>query len=445
MKKILIICFATIILNSCSIYTKYSRPEDISAEKLFGETVQENTDSVTIATLLWKELFTDTQLQALIETGLTQNTNLASAEQTIKQAQAAYKASKLAFVPGFTFVPQGGYDYNLSASSGVLNYSVPIVMDWELDIFGKMYNTKRKCAANLAMAYDYRQAVQTQVVANIANFYYQLLMLDEQLVVMEKTAIKWKETLRIMKAMKEAGMQNEASVSQTAATCYAIDVSVLEVKKAILNVENALCVLLRQTPHTIARGKLSIQTFPEELKVGVSAQLLANRPDVRQAEHNLEQTFYGVNYARASFYPSVKISASALWNGNFLLSALASLTQPIFAHGGLKAQLEAAKGEFEKAKLAFSQQLIQAGSEVNDALLQCQTARDKHILRQQQIEFLQTAVNSTQSLMTYGSTTYLDVIYAQQALLEAEISVLSDWLEEATGIVALYQALGGGE
>ena len=261
---------------------------------------------------------------------------------------------------------------------------------------------------------------------------------------MEQTALNWNETLRIMKAMKEAGMQNEASVAQTTATCYTINISILEVRKQIINTENALCILLKQTSRRIDRGTISQQTFPEELKVGVSAQLLDRRPDVRVAERSLESYFYGVNYARSQFYPSVNITATGLWNGSFLFDALASLAQPVFARGSLKAGLEAAKGEFEKAKLSYEQKLIQAGTDVNNALLQCQTAREKQELYLGQIDALKSAVKSTQALMNYGSTTYLDVIYAQQSLLEAQTSVLSNWLDEATGVISLYQSLGGG-
>lgn len=441
MRKILLMILAVAVSGSCGIYSNYNRPEDAPSD-LYGNSKVEGADSSSLADIKWEQLFTDSLLRELIRTGLAQNVDVASAEQTILQAQAAYKASKLAFIPGFSFAPQG--EVTTSGSTTAWSYSVPVVMNWELDIFGKMRNTKRKSAATLEMAYDLSQATKTQVVANIANFYYQLLMLDEKLSVMEQTALNWNETLRIMKAMKEAGMQNEASVAQTTATCYTINISILEVRKQIINTENALCILLKQTSRRIDRGTISQQTFPEELKVGVSAQLLDRRPDVRVAERSLESYFYGVNYARSQFYPSVNITATGLWNGSFLFDALASLAQPVFARGSLKAGLEAAKGEFEKAKLSYEQKLIQAGTDVNNALLQCQTAREKQELYLGQIDALKSAVKSTQALMNYGSTTYLDVIYAQQSLLEAQTSVLSNWLDEATGVISLYQSLGGG-
>ncbi|MCM1034439.1 MAG: TolC family protein [Paludibacter sp.] len=431
-------------LSACGIYGKYARPDNIQADNLYGADIVENTDSATLATLSWREIFSDPYLQKLIECGLQQNADFQSLQLTVQQSQEAYKASKLAFVPGFTFAPQGGYTYNISGSQGTWTYSLPIAMDWEIDLFGKLVNQKRKAQAALLMTQDMRQAAQTQLVANIASLYYQLLMLDAQLIITDSTAIKWRETVRIMQAMKGAGMMNEVSVAQTEATCFAIESSILDLKHSIRDVENALCVILKQAPAHIQRGTLSEQVLPQELQVGVSAQLLANRPDVRQAEHNLEQYFYGEHYARSAMFPTIGIDGSALWNGNFVAAFLGSLTQPIFQHYALKANLEIAKAQYQQALLAFEQALVQAGSDVNNAMRQCITARAKHSLRTQQIQALQQAMEHTQALMTNGSTTYLEVIYAQQSLLEAQTTQLSDWLEEAQGVVALYQALGGG-
>ena len=442
MKQNIILFLLCIALSSCGIYGKYTRPATVTGEQLYGAGVEENTDSTTLATLSYKEIFTDPQLQYLIEQALLRNADLKSLEQTIRQAEAGYKASKLAYVPGFTFAPTGGY--NISESSKGWGYAIPVAMDWEIDLFGKTLNQKRKAGAALKMTQDVRDAAQTQIVATVASLYYQLLMLDEQLLITDSTARKWRETVNVMQLMKEAGMMNETSVSQTTATCYAIEAGVLEIKQAIRNVENALCLILKQVPQSIARGKMQQQVLPEALSVGVSAQLLANRPDVRQAEHNLEQYFYGVQYARSMFFPSIKIDASAAFAGAFIPSLIGSLVQPIFAHGGIKANLEISKAQYEQALLAFEQKMLQAGADVNNALLQCQTARSKRVLRAEQIAALTRAMQHTQSLMTNGSTTYLEVIYAQQSLLDAQTQQLQDWLDEAQGVVKLYQSLGGG-
>lgn len=430
--------------SACGIYGKYTRPDNITAENLYGTDITENTDSTTLASLSWEEIFTDPDLQNLIRQGLERNADFQSLQWTVRQAQEAYKASQLAYVPGFTFAPQGGYTYNINAPQGNWTYSLPVAMDWEIDLFGKLLNQKRKAQEALFMTQDMQQAAQTQLVANIASLYYQLLMLDAQLALTDSTAVKWRETVCIMQAMKEAGMMNEVSVAQTEATCYAIEAGLLDLQRTIRDVENALCVILHQAPGHIIRGTLSQQVLPQELQVGVSAQLLAERPDVKQAEHNLAQYFYNEHYARSCLFPSIGINGSALWNGNFIASFLGTLTQPIFQHYALKANLEIAKAQYQQALLSFEQTLVKAGSEVNDAMRQCLTAREKRILREQQIDALQQAMEHTQALMTNGSTTYLEVIYAQQSLLEAQTTRLSDWLEEAQGVVKLYQALGGG-
>ncbi|MGN1240677.1 MAG: TolC family protein [Paludibacteraceae bacterium] len=186
------------------------------------------------------------------------------------------------------------------------------------------------------------------------------------------------------------------------------------------------------------------QVLPEQLQVGVPAQLLSNRPDVRQAEHNLAQYFYRVQHARSLFYPSLTISATAAFSGRFVPSLVGSLLQPIFARGAIKSNLRIAKAQYEQALVQFEQKLLEAGTEVNNALLQCSTARDKRSIRAEQIAALEQAMEHTQLLMRHGTTTYLEVIYAQQSLLKAQTEQLEDWLDEAQGVVALYRALGGG-
>lgn len=441
MKKIIILLLACCVMGGCGIYNKYSRPATISGEGLYGAGVQENADSVTLASLSYKELFTDPQLQALIEQALQNNADLKSLELVVRQAEAGYKASKLAFIPGFSFVPQGGY--NISESSHGWGYVIPVAMEWEIDIFGKLLNQKRKAGAALKMTQEAKAAAETQIVATVASLYFQLLMMDEQLLLMDSTAVKWRETVRVMGLMKDAGMMNEVSVSQTQATCYAIEAGILELQQAIRLTENALCLILKQSPQPIARGSFAAQVLPEELQVGVSAQLLSNRPDVRQAERNLEQYFYGVQHARSMFYPSIKIDASAAFAGAFIPSLIGSLVQPIFAHGGIKANYDIAKAQYEQALLEFEQKMLEAGADVNNALLQCQTARGKRLRRAGQIAALRQAMEYTQSLMTNGSATYLEVIYTQQSLLDAQTDLLQDQLDEALGIISLYQSLGG--
>ena len=279
-------------------------------------------------------------------------------------------------------------------------------------------------------------------------------MLDEQYRISEETAVNWRESVRAMRAMMAAGMTNEASVSQSEANCRQVEASLLDLKQQIKEVENSLSILLGEVPGGIERGHLAGQDFPEELTVGVPLQLLSRRPDVKSAELSLASAFYSTNAARSAFYPSITLSGTAGWTnsagnmiinpGKLLLSAVGALTQPLFNKGLNIAQLKIAKAQQEEAKLAFLQALLNAGSEVNNALTQVQTARGKTELRTGQIISLENAVRSTQLLMQHGTSTYLEVLTAQQSLLSAQLTQVADRFDEIQGIINLYQALGGG-
>ena len=279
-------------------------------------------------------------------------------------------------------------------------------------------------------------------------------MLDEQYRISEETAVNWRESVRTMRAMMAAGMTNEASVSQSEANCRQVEASLLDLKQQIKEVENSLSILLGEVPGGIERGHLAGQDFPEDLTVGVPLQLLSRRPDVKSAELSLVSAFYSTNAARSAFYPSITLSGTAGWTnsagnmiinpGKLLLSAVGALTQPLFNKGLNIAQLKIAKAQQEEAKLAFQQALLNAGSEVNNALTQVQTARGKTELRTGQIISLENAVRSTQLLMQHGTSTYLEVLTAQQSLLSAQLTQVADRFDEIQGIINLYQALGGG-
>ena len=279
-------------------------------------------------------------------------------------------------------------------------------------------------------------------------------MLDEQYRISEETAVNWRESVRAMRAMMAAGMTNEASVSQSEANCRQVEASLLDLKQQIKEGENSLSILLGEVPGGIERGHLAGQDFPEDLTVGVPLQLLSRRPDVKSAELSLASAFYSTNAARSAFYPSITLSGTAGWTnsagnmiinpGKLLLSAVGALTQPLFNKGLNIAQLKIAKAQQEEAKLAFQQALLNAGSEVNNALTQVQTARGKTELRTGQIISLENAVRSTQLLMQHGTSTYLEVLTAQQSLLSAQLTQVADRFDEIQGIINLYQALGGG-
>ena len=450
-KQIITLAVATLLLSSCGIYTKYERPE-IKTDGLYGQDV-EVEDTTSTASLSWRELFTDPQLQSLIEHALQGNTDLQSAQWRIKEAEATLSSARLAYLPSFMLTPQGGVS-SFDKSKGSWTYSGIASASWEIDIFGKLTNAKRRAKALYLQSLEYEQAVTTSLIANVANMYYTLLMLDAQYNVSAETAAKWRESVKTMRAMKAAGMTDEAGVAQTEANCYMVEASLLDLKQQIREIENSLSILLGDVPDAIERGKLQGQSFPEELTVGVPLQLLSRRPDVKSAELSLAQAFYSTNAARSAFYPSITLGGTAGWTnsagsmiinpGKLLLSAVGSLTQPLFNRGLNMAQLKIAKAQQEEAKLSFQQALLNAGSEVNNALTQVQVARGKTELRDGQITSLETAVRSTQLLMKHGNSTYLEVLTAQQSLLSAQLTQIADHFDEIQGIINLYQALGGG-
>lgn len=443
MKRIIITLTVALALSSCSVFKKYSRPESISTDSLFGKEVI-TTDTTSIADIGWRDFFTDPHLQALIETGLKNNADMRIAAQRVTEAQAAMRTARLAFLPSFAFSPSFSTSSNIGQSSSY-SYSLPITAGWEIDIAGRTLNNKRKAVAAYEQSKLYRRSVQTSLISSIANCYYTLLMLDAQQEISRTTAASWKENVRIMKAMKQAGMTNEASVSQTEANSCSIDASLFDLEYDIVQVENSLALLLGTVPQHFERGNIHNQRLCEELLVGVPAQLLARRPDVQSAERALEQAFYNTNFARADLYPSLKLSGSIGWNpASWLVSFVANLATDIFNAGKKRAALTIAKAQQEEQLIAFQQTLLEAGSEVNDALAKCQAARNKTDVRLRQIAALDSAVNSTRQLMSHSESTYLEVLTAQQALLSAQLSQIADRFEEIQGTINLYKALGGG-
>lgn len=452
-KKIILSTVAALTLSSCGIYTTY-KPATGVPEDLYGEEVAATDTAANLGNLGWREVFTDPHLRTLIEQGLQQNTDLRSARLRVEEAEATLMSARLAYLPSFALAPQGTVS-SFDGGKATQTYSLPVTASWELDIFGRIRNAKRQAKALLEQSHDYRQAVQTQLVSGIANTYYTLLMLDEQLAISIRTEKSWKETVDATHALMDAGLANDAAVSQMEATHYSISTSILDLKEQINQVENSLSLLLAESPRSVVRGKLEGQTLPEHLAVGIPVQLLAGRPDVRSAEHALESAFYATNQARSAFYPSIVLSGSAGWTnsagsmivnpGKFLATAIGSLTQPLFNRGANIAQLKIAKAQQEEAALSFQQALLNAGSEVNDALVKYQTAKDKSDLYEKQIVSLEKAYESTSLLMQHGNTTYLEVLTARQSLLNAQLTQVVNRFTEIQGVINLYQALGGGK
>ncbi|MCD7930039.1 MAG: efflux transporter outer membrane subunit [Tannerellaceae bacterium] len=451
MKKIIIFTAAT-FLTGCGLYKPCHRP-DIETEGLFGDTYEIADTTTSIGDVRWQDIFTDPHLQHLINQGLENNTDMQSAYLRVKQAEAGLMASRLAFLPSLHLAPEGSLSsFDRSAASKA--YTLPVAASWEIDVFGRLQNAKKRSKAAYLQSQEYTQAVRTQLIAAIANYYYLLLMLDSQYEITLQTAATWQESVETMRAMKEAGMTTEAGVAQIEGTWYAIEASLHDLAQQINETQNSLALILAEPPHQIARGSLKEQDFTIELTTGVPLQLLANRPDVKSAELSLMQAHYATNEARSYLYPSIMLSGVAGWTnsvgsyivnpGKLLLSAAASLTQPLFNKGIHLAQVKIAEAQRQEAMLNFRQVLLNAGAEVNDALVQYQTARNKRELRTLQIEAMERAVESTELLMAHTSTTYLEILTAQQSLLSAQLTQAADQFSEIQGIISLYHALGGG-
>jgi NodT family efflux transporter outer membrane factor (OMF) lipoprotein len=413
----------------------------------------ENTaDTATIASLSWSEFFTDTCLQALIEQGLQRNTDLQIARLKVEEAEAVLMNARLSYLPALSLSPEadvGRYVGNTSKT-----YRIAASASWELDIFGKNTNARRGASAALDGSRDYVQAVQTRLIATIADSYYTLLMLDRQFNIGKQTLESWEKSIRTLEALKRAGKANDAAVLQARANRIALESSILALRKSIADTENSLTALLALPSQHIARGTLLETTLPGSVSVGIPVQLLANRPDVRQAERNLAQAFYATNAARAAFYPSLTLSGTFGWTNNgggvvvnpgqWLLNAIGSLTHPLFNRGTNIANLKMAKIKQEEATLLFQQSLLDAGKEVNDALVQWQTACKQIAIGEQRIAALQEAVRKTELLMLHSPTNYLEVLTAQQSLLDAQQTQSQNRFDEIQGVINVYHAVGGG-
>lgn len=445
MKKILIpfILLTVVMMNSCALYKEYERPDIAFVDSLYNR-IPTADDYESIASLTWKELFADTLLHNLIELGLENNTDLEIARLKVEQAEATLKTSKLAFYPNVSFSAQVGANQNGS------NYSLAPTASWEVDAFGRLHNTKEGAKAALAATEAYQQAVQTQLIATIADAYYTLLMLDEQLDISKRTLNTWEENIRTLSALKRAGKTNEAAVLQAKANKVNVEASILSLEKQIIEQENSLSALLGLVPQEFERNELAEQVFPDTLLMGLPLSSLVNRPDVRQAEYKLVEAYYATNVARSYFYPSITLSGSAGWSGvsgnpgDFIFNAVGSLMQPIFNQGKNKARLKISESQRQEALLNFKQTLLDAGTEANNALISWQTARKRLDSDKLQIVYLKGAVMNTQLLMKNGQADYLEVLTAQKNLLQAELTGTNDKYLEIQSVISLYHALGGG-
>lgn len=447
----------SLLLSSCGIYNKYERPE-VNTKGLYRDVVGDrdtlvSADTATLGSTPWRQVFTDPKLQALIDSALVNNSDLLTAALSVKQAENMLSAAKLAFVPSFVFSPNGALS-SWDGAKTTKTYSLPIQASWTVDLFGSLLNAKRAQQAALIQARDYQRAVRTSIISGVANCYYTLLMLDEQLRITKETESLTEQTWKTMQDMKEYYGYNEASVLSAKANYLSVKASVPEIERQIRETENSLSLLLAQAPTRIDRGTFEGQSLPENLSAGVGIQVLANRPDVHAKEMALANCFYNVNKARSAFYPNITITGSAAWTnssgmgivnpGKMLLNAVGSLVQPIFQHGQLVAGLKVAKAQQEQAYIAWQQSILNAGSEVSNALKLYETSSKLSEIEAERVRTLQANVDAVTALMANGAT-YLEVITAQQALLASKLQKVADDFNKMQAVVNLYYALGGGQ
>lgn len=456
-KQIIGMMCLTAMMSSCHIYKAYDRPETIDASGIYRDPASATdtlaSDTANMGNLPWKEVFRDAKLQALIEEGLANNVDMQAAALRVEEAKVMLTAAKLSYLPTINFTPQGTLS-SFDKSKPTQTYQLPVSASWEIDLFGKILNAKRGQKVAYEQSKYSEQAVRSQIICGIANTYYSLLMLDRQVEITTETAAIYKENVRVMEAMKIAGMTTEAAVAQMRAASHQVEASLLDLKRQVRETENSLAVLLAKAPQPIDRSTLDEQVMPEELTAGVPMQLLENRPDVKMAEMTLAAAYYTTNSARAAFYPGLNITGTAGWTnsagmavlnpGKLILNAVASLAQPIFNNGKLIANLKVSKAEEKIAQMNYQQTILEAGKEVSDALFLYDTQNKKLVEDRGQVEQLDKAVIYTKALFQSGDATYLEILTAQQNLLSAQLSEVSDNFQRMQAVINLYSALGGG-
>ena len=451
-------------LTSCGLYKKYEQNTEVPSV-VFGQDVVEGGTS--LAKMSWREFFTDPILQRLIEQVLANNTDLNSARIAVEKSQASLDMAKMAYLPSLYFSPQGSLskfgDYPLSKT-----YNLPLQLSVDVDVFGGITNKKRAAQAVLLQAQMGEEAVRSNLISAVAQQYYMLQVLDRQLEILTQTDSLWNASLETQKSLYENGKSYSTAVNQMESSYLSVKTQIVDTRRSIRSVENALCQLLAITPqhierkqwgssalhHPEAQGDTGQRMFDEQfLKIGVSGTMLEQRPDIRMANHAMEEAFYNTQAARAAFFPSITLSGTLGWTNNggsivvnpgkLLLNLVGQLTQPIFARGKLKGNLKINQLTQEDLQRKYVQTVINAGNEVNEALADCKSAREKHAYYHRQVQVLNQAYIGTHELMDNGKASYLEVLTAQESLLSAQLSEAMNMYNGAKAVIALYIALGG--
>lgn len=462
--KIAAVVILGTVMQSCFVAKKYDRPE-LKTENLYRTEVVA-TDTTSLADVAWDKVFTDPTLQGYIKTGLQNNLDIRIAIQNIVAAEATMKQGKAGYFPTLS----AGADWThqelsknsqlgalFSSGGGKTNvdqYQLTGTLGWEADIWGKIRSNKRATNAAYLQTIAANQAVKTELIANIASTYYQLLAVDAQIKLAEETLINRNESIETIIALKDAGNVNEVGVKQTEAQKYATEIIIADLKNSLIVLENTMSVLLGQAPGKIARTTFEAQTLKPEITLGVPATLLRNRPDVIAAEYNLISLFEQTNVARSNFYPTLKVTATGglqsidlkeWFSANSLFAnVVTGLTQPLFNGRQIRTRFEIAKANQQTAYLQFEQSLLNAGNEVSNALAQYNNETNKIAIREKQVDALRKAADYSDELLTYGLVNYLEVLTAKDNALNTELNLIDNRYQQYNAIIQLYRALGGG-
>jgi multidrug efflux system outer membrane protein len=460
LNKVVVLVVVSLTLQSCFVAKDYQRPEIEETQNLF-RTDQLPADSLSMAEVSWKMIFTDPFLTKYIEEGLQNNIDIRIAIQEIAAAEAYFKQGKAGYLPSIkanTSVTHqelsGNGQFGQVFDGSLEQFDLSASLSWEADIWGKIRSTERASQANYLQSMAAHQAVKTYLISSISTTYYQLLALDQQLIITEQTIGTREKSVETIKALKEAGMVTQVAVDQNIAQLNNAKVLKVDIATAIFKTENVLSILLGKTPQHIERGMLETQTIDTDMKWGVPATLLSNRPDVMAAEYQLAQNFEMTNVARSNFYPSLTLTANGgfqsieldkLLNVNSLFATLVSgLTQPVFNQRKIKTQYEVAKAQQEQALLNFKQTLLVAGNEVSNALYAYKAETEKYTYRLNEVEALRAAETNSEELLNNGFANYLDLLIVRQSVLNSELNVIESKLQQLLTVVNLYEALGGG-
>lgn len=443
-RYIIVLLVGMLLLPSCSLYKKYESDAKVQ-DDIMGDVVDAQ-DTLSIGDINWRDIFTDPLLQQLIDSAFVKNTDMRTTQLTIEQAQNSLKAAKWGYAPTFAFAPQATFTNQAGVNSNQI--LVPVTASWQLGIFGQTRSSIRKAKSQLAYYQDYRKAVQVSLAANVANIYYLLVLLDHELELAEYFEGLYLESYNSTEALYEAGIYKSPAVYQMEASLEEVRTKVVDLRNAILTTEATLCLLLAEPPHHIERSSFGEFRMPEQIHAGLPARLLDARPDVRMAERNMEIAYYSTQQARQDFYPNITIGGLVGYTGtvdalDFIAQAVGSLTQPIFQGGQLNAKLRNAKKDQEKAELEFVYALYNAGNEVYQYIHECEATGEKAEHIEIQVNALQKAYTATIDLMNNGSTTYLEVLTAQESLLSAEFTRVQNQYDMIQALINLYSSLGG--